>query len=189
MWNAISLVQDLNSCRRVPFPTTITITPRASPYIKYLCADERKCVCFIDEVTTLFLTWRDLNTPLCIIDLQKIYSCKCLGVVFVLLLFYLFVIVVSFSFVVVVAIAVAFSSTIISSDSFGVFSFVVVVSGVGGVVRAYFFIFTIIVYIIHCPHAVLVFSELLSMSVPNISFTNWFASLDWQMSLIISLSK
>ena len=28
MRNAISLVQDLNSCRRVHFPTTITITPR-----------------------------------------------------------------------------------------------------------------------------------------------------------------
>ena len=28
MWNAISLVQDLNSC---PFPTMITITPRALP--------------------------------------------------------------------------------------------------------------------------------------------------------------
>ena len=31
MWNAISLVQDLNSGRRVHFPTTITITPRAPP--------------------------------------------------------------------------------------------------------------------------------------------------------------
>ena len=32
MWNAISLVQDLNSCRCVPFPTMMTITPRAPPY-------------------------------------------------------------------------------------------------------------------------------------------------------------
>ena len=31
MWNAISLAQDLNSCRRVHFPTTTTITPRAPP--------------------------------------------------------------------------------------------------------------------------------------------------------------
>ena len=31
MWNAISLVQDLNSCRRVPYPATVTITPRAPP--------------------------------------------------------------------------------------------------------------------------------------------------------------
>ena len=41
MWNAISLVQVLNSC---PFTTTITITPRAPPYIYiyiYICM----CVC------------------------------------------------------------------------------------------------------------------------------------------------
>ena len=31
MLNAISLVQDLNSSRRVHFPTTITTTPRAPP--------------------------------------------------------------------------------------------------------------------------------------------------------------
>ena len=33
MWNAIGLVQDLNSCRRVHFFTTITITPRAPPML------------------------------------------------------------------------------------------------------------------------------------------------------------
>ena len=33
MLNAISLVQDLNSSRRVHFPTTITTTPRAPPVI------------------------------------------------------------------------------------------------------------------------------------------------------------
>ena len=31
MWNAISLVQDLNLCRFCPFPATIIITPRAPP--------------------------------------------------------------------------------------------------------------------------------------------------------------
>ena len=36
MWNAISLVQDLNSCRRVHFLTTITITLRATPQVCYL---------------------------------------------------------------------------------------------------------------------------------------------------------
>ena len=32
MWNAISLVQVLNSCHRVHFPTTIAITARAPPF-------------------------------------------------------------------------------------------------------------------------------------------------------------
>ena len=35
MWNAISLVQDLNSCPRIHLPTTITITPRAPSISKY----------------------------------------------------------------------------------------------------------------------------------------------------------
>ena len=43
MWNAISLVQNLNSCRRVHFQWTITITPQAPP--KYACVYVCMCVC------------------------------------------------------------------------------------------------------------------------------------------------